>query len=123
MIAAQAIPLEGCAMLLGYVDGSKITVSDLLPAENKEYSPSTFHIDPTFIFATYQQAERERKELVAIFHSHPAPPKPSSIDLQYMRLNPVVWLILSTTQDRIEAHQLFDEKMLNVKIVTPKDSS
>ncbi|MGV9102516.1 MAG: Mov34/MPN/PAD-1 family protein, partial [Candidatus Thorarchaeota archaeon] len=33
--------------------------------------------------------------LVAIFHSHTAPPHPSEKDLDNMRLNQVVWLIAS----------------------------
>ncbi|MEA2071568.1 MAG: hypothetical protein U9O98_09800 [Asgard group archaeon] len=33
--------------------------------------------------------------LVAIYHSHSAPPKPSKLDQEYMTVNRCVWLISS----------------------------
>jgi proteasome lid subunit RPN8/RPN11 len=42
-------------------------------------------------------------EVCAIFHSHPAKASPSSIDIKYMQINPVIWLIYSTTEYEIRA--------------------
>lgn len=116
-VAEEATPFEGCALLLGSVQDGRLTVTDILPAENREHSTVTFQIDPEFVYTAYQRADQEGKDLVAVFHSHPAPPRPSPTDLQYMRVNPIVWLILSTTQDSLEAYQLLSEELQRLKIV------
>lgn len=40
-------------------------------------------------------ADTRGESMVGIFHSHPAPPRPSQSDLNNMRLNPVIWIIAS----------------------------
>jgi len=122
-IAKDAMPFESCALLLGSVENSKVTVSDILQAKNRERSTVTFQIDPAFIFKAYQQADREGKELVVIFHSHPAPPRPSPTDLHYMEVNPVVWLILSTITNKIEGHQLLEGETRSVKVLIENNAT
>ncbi|MFQ6135283.1 MAG: M67 family metallopeptidase [Nitrososphaerales archaeon] len=116
-IARETHPFEGCALLLGSVKKDVVEVIDIIPAENRERSTVTFQIDPKIVFEAYQRADREEKEVVGVFHSHPAPPRPSPLDIQYMQVNPVVWLILSTTTNRFEAYQLHDKDIKPVKIL------
>lgn len=116
-VARNTHPFEGCALLLGYVKNGMVEVTDILPVENTVKSKVTFQIDPETLLKTYQKADREEKELVAVFHSHPAPPQPSPLDTQYMQVNPVVWLILSTTTNNLQAYQLQTSTIKPVKIL------
>lgn len=70
---------------------------------NADMSPYSFSIEPSEVLKAYHEAEEKRLEVVGIFHSHPANPSPSSTDARYMELNPVVWLIYSTTADKFGA--------------------
>ncbi len=97
-----------------------VEVTDIIPAENRERSTVTFQIDPKTVYEAYQRADREGKEVVGVFHSHPAPPRPSPIDIQYMQVNQIVWLILSTTTNSFEAYQLHNEDIRPVKILRKK---
>lgn len=47
-------------------------------------------------------------EVIAIFHSHPAKAWPSSTDIRFMEINPVVWVIYSTTESQLKAF-LYDD--------------
>ncbi len=116
-IARENHPFEGCALLLGSVNEDVVEVTDIIPAENRERSTVTFQIDPKIVYEAYQRADREGKEVVGVFHSHPAPPRPSPIDIQYMQVNQIVWLILSTTTNSFEAYQLHNEDIRPVKIL------
>jgi proteasome lid subunit RPN8/RPN11 len=53
--------------------------------------------------------------VVGIFHSHPAEPMPSLIDKKFMEINPVVWIIYSTTTHRSSAY-IFEEKIKEVQM-------
>ena len=116
-ISRDAHPFEGCAFLLGYVKKNTFEISDIIPTENIDRSSVTFQIDPKTVFETYERAERENK-VVGVFHSHPAPPRPSSVDIQYMEVNPVVWLIMSTTTGGLAAFQLINEHLKSIKILS-----
>ena len=51
-----------------------------------------------------------------IFHSHPAPAKPSTIDIKYMKINPIPWLILSTTNNELIVF-LYDNIIRQLELV------
>jgi len=80
----------------------KIHKKDLEELKAKSFS---FTISPEIVFDALNKADREGKEIVGIFHSHPAPPHPSNIDMKFMRPNPVVWLIMSMIDKQIAAYQ------------------
>lgn len=104
--AQQRYPIEACALLLGqWVDGGA-EVRELFLAENSAQSPVMFRIAPQDLLRGYEQAERVGLEVVGIFHSHPAPAWPSRMDLEYMRINPVIWLIMSMPSGEQRAFQL-----------------
>jgi proteasome lid subunit RPN8/RPN11 len=72
-----------------------VVVSHIELIQNIAESKTSFSVDPEVEYKLLVEAEERGEDLVGIFHSHPAPPKPSSSDLRNMRLNPVVWLISS----------------------------
>lgn len=103
-IAKNELPNESCAFLLGHSANELSEVNEIVQMANASSSPYSFSINPTDLLRTYEDAESRNLQVVAIFHSHPGAPAPSRTDLKYMELNPVVWLIYSTTEDRFDAY-------------------
>jgi proteasome lid subunit RPN8/RPN11 len=103
-IAKSALPNESCAFLLG--DGNELEVTEVMPMNNSDKSAYSFTIAPDDVLAAYRNAESKGLQVMGIFHSHPGKPFPSSTDKKFMELNPIVWLIYSTTENRFEAHLL-----------------
>jgi proteasome lid subunit RPN8/RPN11 len=99
-IAKDALPNESCAILLGKND----TVIKILPMRNVDESPVRFTVDPAEVLYAYSLAESKLLQVVAIFHSHLTRPSPSNTDRKFMEINPVVWLIYSTTEQRFKAY-------------------
>lgn len=117
-LAKDMLPQESCALLLGENE----TVVEILPMRNVEESPVTFTIDSTELLHAYDLAESKRLRVVAIFHSHPAKPWPSSTDTKFMEINPVIWLIYSTTEWQLKAYVYDDDvKEVAIKITTSRD--
>jgi|SRR6266511_5014636 proteasome lid subunit RPN8/RPN11 len=110
-IAKDVLPDESCALLLGEND----TVVEILPMRNVDESPVTFSIESTELVHAYNLAESKGLQVIAIFHSHPAKPSPSSTDRKFMEINPVVWLIYSTTECRLKAY-VYDDDVKEVAI-------
>jgi [CysO sulfur-carrier protein]-S-L-cysteine hydrolase len=104
-IANDALPNESCAFLLGDNDN----VLMVLPMRNIDESPITFSIEPTELLHAYNLAESKGMQVIAIFHSHPAKPSPSRTDRRFMQINPVVWVIYSTTESRLKAFVYNDD--------------
>ena len=103
-IAESALPYESCAFLLG--EGNELEVAEVMPMNNSDRSAFSFTISADDVLAAYRNAESKGLQVIGIFHSHPGKPFPSSKDRKFMELNPVVWLIYSTTENRFEAHLL-----------------
>jgi proteasome lid subunit RPN8/RPN11 len=94
--AEANLPLEAAALLFGQVLGHSVIVNRVEPVHNEAPSSITsFTVNPEEQYRLLVKAEEQGDELVCIFHSHPAPPYPSSKDKQNMKLNDVVWLIAS----------------------------
>jgi proteasome lid subunit RPN8/RPN11 len=104
-LAEDALPNESCAFLLGVND----KVVKILPMRNLDESPVTFSIEPTELLQAYDLAESKGMQVIAIFHSHPAKPSPSNTDIKFMQINPVVWVIYSTTESQLKAF-VYDDK-------------
>jgi proteasome lid subunit RPN8/RPN11 len=117
--AEEGLPLESVALLFGYVKESEIVVTRLEFLENVALSTTSFAADPEREYQLLVDAEERGEELVGIFHSHPAPPRPSFRDLQNMRLNPVVWAIASKSTGSWEtrAYLLEDENLIEVNMI------
>lgn len=94
--AEAKLPYESVALLFGGKDGKRIEVKTINLVENISSAPKTeFSVEPEEEYKLLLKAEERDEHLVAIFHSHTAPPYPSEKDLDNMRLNQVVWLIAS----------------------------
>ena len=107
-IAKDALPNESCAFLLGHND----KVAKILPMRNIDESPVTFSIEPAELLYAYNLAESKGMQVIAIFHSHPTKPWPSSTDIKFMEINPVVWVIYSTTERQLKAFVYDDDDEL-----------
>jgi len=94
--AETNLPCEAIALLFGTNLENIVYVNraELMENESKE-SRTTFSVNPETNYKLLDEAEAQGESLVGIYHSHPAPPEPSSTDLRNMRLNPVIWLIAS----------------------------
>ena len=111
-IAKHALPNESCAFLLGHNDN----VKEILKVRNSDESPVTFRIESADLLHTYYLAESKGMQVIAIFHSHPTKPWPSSTDVKFMEINPVVWVIYSTTDDQLRAFIYDDDLVKEVHI-------
>jgi len=114
--AIDSLPLESCALLLGKIDEDKAIVSRVIFAKNADKSQTTFSIEPNELLDAYKEAENSGLDIVGIFHSHPAPARPSATDTKYMEINPVAWLIMSTTENELMAF-LYDSTIRKLELV------
>jgi [CysO sulfur-carrier protein]-S-L-cysteine hydrolase len=114
-LAENMLPNESCAILVGRTTGKDVHIINLIPMRNSDSSKVTFSMDPQQLIDMYQKVEKQNMHVVGIFHSHPAEPRPSSIDKKFMEINPVVWIIYSTTTHRSRAY-IFEEKINEVQM-------
>ena len=117
-IAKGALPNESCAFLLGHND----KVKEILEVRNSDESPVTFRIESKDLLNAYYLAESKGLQVIAIFHSHPTKPWPSSTDVKFMEINPIVWVIYSTTDGQLKAFIHEDDlvKEVHIRIIDAK---
>ena len=116
-------PLESCAILVGNTLGKKAIAKEIFLVENAEQSFVRFSIDPIKLYEVYLEAEKKEREIVGIFHSHPAPSYPSSIDLEYMKVNQVAWVISGSNHtskgiliEKPRAYYFAGQKLLEIQL-------
>jgi len=108
--AKKVHPVEACAMLFGKLSQNEAVVEKVEFAPNELQSTVRFEIDPVKVAAAFTDADEKGLDFIGLFHSHPAPAAPSSIDLKYMKLwGDALWLILSSTDGNLAAYQLKDD--------------
>jgi len=112
--ANEALPNESCAFLFG--SSSALTVTEILFMKNVDSSPYSFSIEPSELLDAYDKAEKKGLDVIGVFHSHPGKPSPSTTDMKYMEINPVIWLIYSTTEDRFGAY-LSDQSVIKCEVI------
>lgn len=110
-IAKEALPDESCAFLLGKNE----RVIEILPMRNADESQLSFSIEPKEVLRAYDFAESKKLQVIGIFHSHPAKPAPSGTDIKFMEINPVVWLIYSSTEHKLRAY-VYDSDVREVVV-------
>jgi proteasome lid subunit RPN8/RPN11 len=113
--AKKSLPNESCAFLLGS-GTEQVAVSEVLIVENAQTDRVSFEVPPDELLKAYRTAEEKNLQVAGIFHSHPSRPEPSSTDARFMEINPVVWVIYSTTENKFSAWVLADS-MRPVEIV------
>ena len=110
-LARSSLPNESCAFLLGKND----RVVEILAMQNADQSAISFSIEPQDVLRAYDVAESKKLQVIGIFHSHPARPAPSNTDKKFMEINPVVWLIYSTTEQKFKAY-VYDSDIREVAV-------
>ena len=112
-IAKSSLPNESCALLAGHAKEMEswmdINVLEILAARNADNSILSFSIDEMELIDLYERAEDRGLQVVGIFHSHPSTPVPSSTDVEFMRINPVVWLIYSSITHEFRSYILAED--------------
>jgi proteasome lid subunit RPN8/RPN11 len=98
-LSISSLPYETCALLVGEKFGNENRVKNIFPLNNSDKSSIAFIIDSDELFNAYQESKKMNLDVISIFHSHPTTPYPSETDKIYMLINPVIWIIYSTTYD------------------------
>ncbi|UCB61373.1 MAG: M67 family metallopeptidase [Candidatus Bathyarchaeota archaeon] len=115
--ARRMYPIEACGMLFGKTTPSEAVVQKIVTSPNILQSPKRFEINPEAVVKTITECEKEGLAFIGLFHSHPAPPDPSPVDLKFMKLwGDAIWLILSSTQYTLAAFQIKDDELNQVHI-------
>ncbi len=110
--ARKVYPVEACGILFGKTSLAIAIVEKVVLAPNILRSSERFEINPGTVVKAIQESEKEGLDFVGLFHSHPAPAIPSSVDVKFMKLwGDAVWLVLSSTEHKIAAFQLKDGKL------------
>jgi proteasome lid subunit RPN8/RPN11 len=73
-------------------------------------------MDPDELKEAYQWASNNSLDVVGVYHSHLDGSTPSSTDLIFMKLNPVIWLIYEVSGSRFRAFTVVKDILKEVKI-------
>jgi proteasome lid subunit RPN8/RPN11 len=115
--AEKVSPVEACALLFGRTTRKETVVKKVVVVPNRLKSTVCFKIDPEIFAKAFTKANKEGLDFIGFFHSHPAPTKPSPLDLKYMKLwGDATWLILSLTNGDLAAYQMINGKVKKVTI-------
>jgi len=103
-------PFESCAILVGKKINNQFNVLEVIYMENEDKSEIKFTINDDKLFAVYKKAESTNLSIVGIYHTHPSKPLPSKTDIKYMEINPVPWIINSTTTHEIKCYIYYENE-------------
>lgn len=112
----KAWPIEACALLVGKIHNDVAIVHKVVIVKNVDNSQFTFSIKPEDLLQIYLDAERNGLDVIGVFHSHPTQPQPSIKDLEFMRVNPIVWLIIAKPSGNYGAFQWVENSIKRVEI-------
>ena len=108
--ANEQNPYEACAILLGRTNEETWETTEIFLTENTDKSETNFTVSNEQLLEGYNMAEEKKLSVVGIFHSHPkSEPSPSSTDVQFMKGNPVPWVIYSGLTNVMKAYLLESE--------------
>jgi len=115
------LPSECCGLMIGRREGERCVCHHIRPTGNADKSPYSFTIAPEELLKGYRHADDVSMELVGIYHTHPARPFPSSVDLGFMKWSAPVWLIVSSLNWAYAAYVLEGGRpvKVNVTLVQP----
>ncbi len=87
-------PYEACGVLIGTVEESLALVEKVLPITNAKRTRRSFELEPKEHYDAWNEAEKNGKEIVGVYHTHPVSSAiPSLWDRETMENAPSVWLI------------------------------
>jgi len=67
----SSFPVEACGILVGRKEDDEKIVERVYRARNILASPSRYQIDPEELWKVFDETERESKEVIGFYHSHP----------------------------------------------------
>lgn len=117
--AENSLPNEAVALLFGTISNDVILTKRVEYLANESITNQTsFSVNPEDQYALLMDADNRGESMIGIFHSHPAPPRPSHTDIRNMRLNPVVWIVASkiTGNWAMRAYVLEEETPVEIDI-------
>ena len=108
-------PYEACGVLIGTTHGgSTALVEKALPITNTKRTRTSFELDPKEQYNAWNEAEKNGKEIVGVYHTHPvSSAMPSLWDRKTMQNDTSVWLIAGA--DGMRAY-VWDDGVKAVKI-------
>jgi len=87
-------PYEACGVLTGTINGSTANVEKALPVTNVQRTRASFELDPKQFYDAWNDAEKNGREIVGVYHTHPATSAvPSLWDRETMENDTSVWVI------------------------------
>ena len=109
-------PYESCAILLGNVNEETWEITEIFLTENMDKSEINFTVSNEQLLEGYTKAEEKGLSVVGIFHSHPkSEPSPSNTDIEFMKGNPVPWVIYSGLTNDMKAY-LLESEVIQIQI-------
>ncbi len=107
-------PYEACGVLIGTRDGSIAIVEKALPITNSKRTRRSFELDPKEHYDAWNEAEKNGKDIVGVYHTHPVSSAiPSLWDRETMQNYASVWLIAGA--DGMQAY-VWDNGLKPVKL-------
>jgi len=67
----SSFPVEACGILVGRKENDEKIVEKVYRARNILASQSRYQIDPEELWKVFDETERESKEVIGFYHSHP----------------------------------------------------
>jgi proteasome lid subunit RPN8/RPN11 len=98
-LAAAAYPHEGCGVLLGRRDGTRMVIVDVTSARNMwtERAADRYDLDPVDFMKADRDGRSRGLDIAGIWHSHPDhPAQPSKFDTDHAWVD-YVYVICRTT--------------------------
>jgi len=87
-------PYEACGVLIGTINGTTAHVEKALSVTNVRRTRRSFELDPQQFYDAWNDSEKNGKEIVGVFHTHPVSSAvPSLWDRETMQNVPGVWVI------------------------------
>ena len=107
-------PYEACGVLIGILDGTTARVEKAMPITNSKRTRRSFELDPNEHYKAWTEAEKNGKEIVGVYHTHPVSSAvPSLWDRETMQNDASVWLIAGA--DGMRAY-VWDNEIKPVKL-------
>ena len=109
---------EICGFLLGVRKNNVLEVLEVMFINNVSTAKEkAFYMNPIKIYSTLMYANRKSLEIVGIFHSHPNSTMPSKVDLKYMKLWNIPWLVVNSASKKYEAYILNNRGLKKIRVI------
>ncbi len=88
--------IEECGLLVGKKEEDVIKIFSLFKGVNIENSSIRFTLDPETIISAHDYSDMYGFDVWGVIHSHPASPRPSSVDVKGMSNWNIPWVIIDS---------------------------